>query len=327
MPTPTELAQAFKAAIDRQDAAALTRLAKTYHQLYLRMQPKLDSLLLAISQLEAPTSGQVMRLAQYKNLISALESELTKYSAYVEVEIRNTSMASVEMAVKQTESFLKAAGYAMPKSLPTNAIYSMLGFLQEDSPLWERLGKLAGTNAQKVADALLEGIAFGYNPAKTARLFENVMGGGLTDAMRMTRTAQLYASREANRAMYVANEDVVEGWVWWSSLDSDTCMACAVEHGTFHENSETMAGHYNCRCVDIPVVKGYVDKIQTGEDWFKGLSEKEQRDMMGGDTYAAWKEGKFDLSDMAGRRHDDVYGEMLSRVPLSELLSNQSSEE
>jgi len=119
---------------------------------------------------------------------------------------------------------------------------------------------------------------------------------------------------------------VVEGWVWWSSLDSDTCMACAVEHGTFHTNDESMDSHYNCRCTSIPVVKGYDDKIQTGEDWFKGLSEKQQRDMMGGDTYAAWKEGKFDLSDMAGRRHDDVYGEMLARVPLSELLSNQSEE-
>lgn len=322
MPTPTDLARAFKAAIDRQDAAALTRLARTYHQLYLRMQGKLDSLLLAISQLESPTQGQVMRLAQYKNLLTALETELTKYSAYVEVEIRNTSMASIEMAIKQTEQFLKAAGYAMPKSLPTNAIYSMLGFLQENSPLWERLGKLAGTNAQKVADALLEGIAFGYNPAKTARMFENLMGGGLTDAMRMTRTAQLYASREANRAMYVANDDVVTGWIWWSSLDSDTCMACAVEHGTIHSNDESMDSHYNCRCTSIPVVKGYNDEIKTGTDWFNGLSETEQRNMMGNTAFDSWKSGAFDLSDMVTRRHDDVYGEMLARTPLSELIQN-----
>jgi SPP1 gp7 family putative phage head morphogenesis protein len=198
----------------------------------------------------------------------------------------------------------------------------MLGFLQEDSPLWERLGKLAGTNAQKVADALLEGIAFGYNPAKTARMFENVMGGGLTDAMRMTRTAQLYASREANRAMYVANDDVVEGWVWWSSLDSDTCMACAVEHGTIHSNDESMDSHYNCRCNSIPVVKGYNDEVKTGTDWFSGLSEKEQRDMMGNSAFDAWKDGKFDLADMATRRHDDVYGEMLARTPLQDLIQN-----
>jgi len=320
VPTPTELARAFKAAIDRQDAAALTRLAKAYSQLYGRMQGKLDSLLLAISKLDAPTKGQVMRLSQYKNLLTALETELTKYSAYVEVEIRNTADAAVGMAIKQTEQFLRAAGYTMTRSLPKNAIYSMLGFLQEDSPLWKRIGELAPFHTQKVADALLEGIAFGYNPAKTAKLFENVMGGGLTDAMRMTRTAQLYASREANRAMYAANSDVVTGWMWYSSLDSDTCMACAVEHGTVHSLDESMDSHYNCRCTSIPVVAGYDDKVQTGVDWFKGLPESQQREMMGNKAFEAWQAGKFELSDMATRRHDDVYGEMLARTPLEQLI-------
>lgn len=322
MPTPTELARAFKAAIDRQDAAALTRLAKAYSQLYGRMQGKLDSLLLAISQLESPTQGQVMRLAQYKNLLTALETELTKYSAYVEVEIRNTADAAVGMAIKQTEQFLRAAGYTMTRSLPKNAIYSMLGFLQEDSPLWKRIGELAPFNTQKVVNALLEAVTFGYNPAKTARMFENVMGGGLTDAMRMTRTAQLYASREANRAMYVANDDVVTGWMWYSSLDADTCMACAIEHGTIHSNDESMDSHYNCRCTSIPVVAGYDDKVQTGADWFNNLSEKQQRDMMGNSAFDAWKDGRFDLSDMVTRRHDDVYGEMLARTPLQDLIQN-----
>jgi len=238
----------------------------------------------------------------------------------VEVEIRNTADAAVGMAIKQTEQFLRAAGYTMTRSLPKNAIYSMLGFLQEDSPLWKRIGELAPFHTQKVADALLEGIAFGYNPAKTAKLFENVMGGGLTDAMRMTRTAQLYASREANRAMYVANDDIISGWTWYSSLDSDTCMACAIEHGTIHSNDESMDSHYNCRCTSLPVVIGYNDQVQTGTDWFSNLSESEQRNMMGSSAYEAWKEGKFDLSDMVTRRHDDVYGEMLARTPLEQLI-------
>ena len=319
MPTPTELARAFKAAIDRQDAASLTRLAKTYHQLYLRMQPKLDSLLLAMSRLEAPTKGQIFRLSQYQNLINSLASELTKFSAYVEVEIRNNAMTSVEMAVKQTEAFLRAAGYSTPQSLPTNAIYNMLGFLQEDSPLWKRINQLAPYHAQEVGNALLEGVAFGYNPAKTARMFENVMGGGLTDAMRMTRTSQLYANREASRAMYIANSDVISGWMWWSAQDADTCMACTVEHGTVHSNDESMDSHYNCRCTSIPVVIGYNDQVQTGTDWFQGLSEAEQRNMMGASAYEAWKDGKFELTDMVTRRHDDVYGEMLARTPLEQL--------
>jgi SPP1 gp7 family putative phage head morphogenesis protein len=320
MPTITDLAKQFRDAVDRQDAAALGRLARTYAQLYQRMTDKLDALLLAMSKLEEPTKGQVMRLAQYKNLMTSLENELTKYAAYVEIEIKNNSQAAIELALKQTNEFLAAAGYSMPKSLPAKTIYNMLGFLQEDSPLFKRLGQLAGTHTDKVMSALLEAVAFGYNPVKTARMFQNVMGGGLTDAMRMARTAQLYASREANRASYVANSDIIEGWEWITALDADVCMACAIEHGTIHPLDESMSSHYNCRCTSIPVVKGYEYNDQKGVDWFKGLDESQQEKMMGKQTFDVWKAGGFELEDMLGRRHDEVYGEMLSTTPLYELL-------
>lgn len=322
MPTPTELAAAFRAAIDRQDAAALTRLAKTYTQVYKRLQGKVDSLLLAVSQMETPTRGQIFRLAQYKNLVSALESELTTYAAYAEVEIKTNAMAGVELAVKQTNEFLAAAGYATSRSLPTSAIYNMLGFLQEDSPLWKGLKLLPGYTTETVANALLEGITLGYSPIKTARMFQNAMGGGLTSALRTSRTTQLYAAREASRASYIANSDVVTGWEWWTALDADVCMACAVEHGTEHPLDEPMDSHYNCRCTSIPIVKGWSDPSQLGTDWFKGLPESQQREMMGNSAFEAWQAGKFELSDMSTRRHDDVYGEMLARTPLSELIKN-----
>lgn len=323
MPTVSELAKTFRDATDRQDAIALGQLAKTYAQLYERMQGKLDSLLLATSQLTNPTRGQVARLSQYKGLMSALEAELTKYSAFLELEIKANSMDAVKLAVKQTSAYLRAAGYASPKSLPVKTIYNMLGFLKEGSPLYDRIGMLSGYHTQRVADALLEGIAFGYNPAKTASMFEAVMGGGLTDAMRLSRTTQLYASREASRASYMANSDVIEGWEWITSLDTDTCMACAVEHGTIHPLDESMSSHYNCRCTSAPVVKGYSDRDQLGVDWFKGLSESQQEKMMGSSAFEGWKSGAFNLEDMVTRNHDDVYGDMLATVPLSKLVGRE----
>lgn len=322
MPTVTDLAKLFRDAIDRQDAAALGRLAKTYSQLYGRMTDKLDVLLSAIGKLEAPTKGQVMRLSQYKSLISALETELVKFGNFAEIEIKSNAQAGIELAVKQTAQFLKAAGYSLPKTLNTGAIYNALGFLQESSPLWKRLEALAPYHADKVANALLEGVALGYNPAKTAKMFENVMGGGLTDAMRLSRTTQLYATREANRASYAANSDIIDGWEWWTALDGDVCMACAIEHGTVHPLDESMDSHYNCRCTSIPHVKGYEYDSQKGVDWFKELDEKKQESMMGKSAFEAWKSGAFDLEDMATRRHDDVYGEMLATKPLSELIEN-----
>lgn len=320
MPTIPELARQFKAAIDRQDSAALGRLAKAYAQLYGRMQVRLDSLLLAISKIDQPTKAQVFRLAQFKNLIDALEVELKRYSAFVEVEIQTNASALVSLAVKQTDAYLAAAGYTTKRSLPTNSIIQMLGFLDESGPLYKRIGELAPYHVQRVTDALLEAAAFGYNPAKTARMFEKVMGGGLTDAMRMTRTAQLYASREASRATYNAYSDVVAGWQWNAGLDDMTCMACVAEHGTIHPLDEPMSSHYNCRCTSLPVVIGYNDQMQTGADWFNALPEEKQVAMMGKGAWEAWREGKFQLSDMVGTREDEVYGDMKGVKTLKELL-------
>ena len=99
-------------------------------------------------------------------------------------------------------------------------------------------------------------------------------------------------------------------------------MACAIEHGTIHPLDEPMNSHYNCRCTSVPIVAGYSDRDQLGTDWFSGLSEDKQREMMGGSMFDAWKDGAFDLQDLVTRRHDDVYGEMLAIAPLRELIQN-----
>jgi SPP1 gp7 family putative phage head morphogenesis protein len=327
MPTATELAIAFKKAIDRQDAATLMRLAKTYRELYTRLLPKMDSLILAMSKMEEPTTGQVHRLAQYKSLLNSVEEELAKYQAYVEIEIRAETRAAAELAIKQTNAYLANFGLAMPQRINTDAVLNMLGYLQEDSPLWKRLSLYSADNTAKLADALTEGVAFGYNPTKVAKTFERIMGGGLTDAMRMTRTSMLHTYRDASHAQFIANQDVVDGWTWWSSKDASTCLACLSQHGKVFPLTERLNGHYNCRCVAIPHVKIWSEPEQTGEEWFSTLSEAQQKEMMGAQTWQAWKDGKFELSDMATRRHDDVYGEMLARTPLQDLIGNGVTDE
>jgi len=322
MPTATELAIAFKKAIDRRDAAALMRLAKTYHELYKRLLPKMDSLILAMSKLDEPTTGQVYRLAQYRSLLNSVEEELTKYAGYVEIEIQTETRAAADLALKQTQAYLAGFGLSMPQRIPTEALMNMLGYLTEGSPMWKRLSLYSKEHTARLADALTEGMAFGYNPTKVAKTFERIMGGGLTDAMRMTRTSIMYAHREASRAQFIANEDVVDGWTWWSSKDASTCLACLSQHGKVFPNTERLNGHYNCRCVAIPHVKIWSEPEQTGEEWFSTLSEAQQKEMMGARTWDAWKSGAFKFDDFATHRHDDVYGDMLAKTPLKDLLQN-----
>lgn len=320
MPTATELAIAFKKAIDRQDAAALSRLAKTYSGLYKRLLPKMDSYILALSKLDKPTTGQIHRLAQYKSLLNSVEEELKKYAGYIEIEIQTETRIAAELALKQAQKYLADFGLSMPQRVPTDAIMAILGYLTEGSPMWKRLSLYSAEHVARLADALTEGMAFGYNPTRVAKTFERIMGGGLTDAMRMTRTSMLHAYRDASHAQFIANQDVIDGWVWWSSKDTSTCMACLSQHGKVFPLTERLNGHYNCRCTELPHVKVWSESEQTGEDWFSTLTDAQQKMMMGADTWQAWKDGLFEFDDFATTRHDDVYGDMLAKTPLWQLL-------
>jgi hypothetical protein len=146
------------------------------------------------------------------------------------------------------------------------------------------------------------------------------LGVGLTDAVRMTRTLNLYTYREASRANYAANSDIVEGWYWLAKLDDRTCVSCVAQHGTQHPLTETLNDHHNGRCAPIPAIKGLPSPIeQTGEQWFEGLSEAEQRRIMGDKKWEALRDGKFALGDVTGTYDDPVYGPMRRARTLKEL--------
>ncbi len=199
----------------------------------------------------------------------------------------------------------------------------LLGFLAADSQLFQRIDNLASVTTQGVANAILEAVGLGKSPQAIAGLIRDNLGGGLTDAMRMTKTAQMWAYREATRAIYVENSDQIEGWYWMADLGGNPCMACIAEHGTFHELDETLDDHHNGRCQMLPAIKGFRPPRQieqSGEDWFKGLSEADQIKLMGRENWNAWKGGAFELSEMKHRVENDVYGQMINQTPLWELL-------
>jgi len=314
-----DLAQRFRDALLKQDAESMGRLVSAYQQLYGRLTSKIEALVTKLETQPEWTRAQVTRLAQYGELVKEIERELRGYQEYARVEISTGARKAIDFAIADTSRFMRAAGYAKPAMLPTAAIETMLGFLQPDGPLFKRLSELAGSNALNVANKILEGIGLGYNPRKVAGLITNDLGRGLTEALRMARTSQLYAYREATRANYIANDDVVKGWIWWAELDGETCMSCVAMHGTIHGLDETLDDHHNGRCAMLPYL-GDNAPSATGKDWFERQDEATQKAMMGTTKYEAWKEGKFEFGQLSGTHTDDVYGEMRGETPLKELL-------
>jgi len=195
----------------------------------------------------------------------------------------------------------------------------LLYYLRTDGPLYARLQELTGSTVEWVVSSIIDNVRLGYNPRRIASIIQDAFGRGLTDALRNTRTVQLYAYRESARANYIATNGIVQGWVWYAELGK-ACMSCVAQHGTIHGLDETLNDHYNGGCAPLPYIPefGNIAK-QSGEEWFNGLSEAQQQQMMGAGKWQAWKEGQFSFGQLSHEHENEVYGKMRSVASLKQL--------
>ena len=89
-------------------------------------------------------------------------------------------------------------------------------------------------------------------------------------------------------------------------------------HGTEHGVNEILDDHPNGRCAMVPRTKTWAEigrmigvdlsdlpdanpRITPGVELFEKLAAEQQIKILGPAKYAAWKDGKFALSDIVGR--------------------------
>ena len=269
-------------------------------------------------------------MARYKKLIAQTQQELEAFQGYLSVELQAVSEQSIALATKHAEQLIlqssKEAGLVVSLSdtIPTGAVKTLLGFLDPDGPLYKRLLYFGAENAANISAALLEGVGLGYGADKLARYVINQgFGGGLTDALRMVRTSQVYAYREASRANYIANQNIVRGWIWYSALiPGRTCMSCVNQHGSEHGLDERLNDHHAGLCTPIPLVGDNPVK-ERGAEWFDKQPEATQKQMMGQGKYTAWSEGKISIDQLSRTVDNDVYGKMQTETPLKDLIKDE----
>lgn len=326
MPKPDniiDLVNALRDALARQDEKALRLLIDAYGNMYQRLLPRIDALALEIAALEAPTKAQIMKLTRYKTLISEIQRELNTFSGYAETVMRQSSTTAIKFGVVDAKSMVLVQNPGLApvwRTLNPKVIENLVGYLQEGSPLMKRIELLAPTRAEAVANTILDQVALGANPKTIASMITRELGVGLTDSLRMTRTVQIYSYREANRASYIANSDIVEGWIWVSVLDAETCGACIAQHGTFHTNDEVLDDHYNGHCYDVPKVIGANNPYEgQGEAYFNSLSEEQQKDIVGNSTWELLNNGDIQFNQLVTHREDEVYGSMVGVTPYKDL--------
>lgn len=172
-----------------------------------------------------------------------------------------------------------------------------------------------------VQSELARGMIVGDNPREAARRMmqatEGRFTGGLTRALNISRTEMLDAMRTAQHAADQVNADVLAGWTWLSHLDSRTCISCISQHGSEYPITEPgPIDHHSGRCARGPRTKSWADlgfpnipepdlgMVDAGE-WFDGLTDVEQRSMLGVRGHEQWRAGNFPMDQWSTRRSTD----------------------
>ena len=159
-------------------------------------------------------------------------------------------------------------------------------------------GVVSGSNPKKVAGQIMKGAEGGFN-------------GGLSRALGITQTEMLDAHRAAAKVSHDANADVLGGWIWLAHLSPTICAACLGMSGTEHPLSEPgPEGHNRCKCSRMPRTKTWAELGIEGMDepasrapdageWFAGLTDQQQRDILGAGRYDAWLRGDYPMDRWA----------------------------
>ena len=299
--------------LNKQEQKYTNQLIAAFKINYQQVQPYIRNVELLIEANPKITQAEIKKSPEFKKLIKTTEKELNSFTEYA----KTTLAIAIDAGALLALSAVKDIGLA---PVAPSALDIVTRFLQPDTTLYERIGLWAGNARQGVIDAIIEGVGLGNNPRKIAASIVKAYGVELTDALRASRTVQLWAYRESTRLNYIANG--VKYWIWYASLDEKTCASCMVMHGTKHPVTETMDDHYNGRCAMLP--EGAEAVItQTGEQYFNSLSSELQDKYFGKAKAAAIRDGKIEFAKLSKQVADPVYGHMRVEASLKDLINGQ----
>ncbi len=97
------------------------------------------------------------------------------------------------------------------------------------------------------------------------------------------------------------------------------CVACLFLDGEILPIGMPLEDHPAGKCVSVPMVNGAAVEWENGMTWFLGQDPERQMELLGEGRFAAWQEGRFELSQVAQHSHSDVWGEQ-PRVATDEEL-------
>lgn len=318
--------RAFKRDLLAGERAQMQEMAQRWLGVERRLSAQIDALAYemdAIKQAGGTVSREMlMTNVRYRELLGQLTDELETYTDYAERTIEDRQRQLARLGITHGERAITTQGIRAGFSrLPIESVENIVGFSGSGSPLSSLLSGSWPLSAQRLTQELVNGVALGYNPRKTARLMAQGMASSQQRMELISRTETLRVYREANRQSYIRS-GVVTGFRRLATHDRRTCAACLMAEGTFYELDEEMPTHPACRCTLVPMVEGIKPPTwQQGEAWFVEQDQATQMDILGKGRYYAWQNGDYELDELVTVKPNAVWGDSLQVTPLRELQS------
>ena len=336
----------FRAMLLANERRAASSMVRYYGVGWFKLQAEINKVRLAIQKMiaagETVNIGKISRLTQMRTLQQQVERELFRFAKFADSTISAQERTVIAAAERQAYELVKASfpGDTLDAvqidffRLPSESVESLVGFLEDGTPLADLLNEYMGDAAQDFSETLVAGMIAGQGPRETARELRDAYGMGLTKALQISRTEILRAYRTATQQNFEANSDVLKGWRRSSAKDDRVCAACILLDGTVYKLKEDMDDHTSGRCAMIPITKTYAElgidapepefTPQSGREWFEQQDEATQKKILGTGVWQAWKDGLFKLEDIPHVTHDEVWGDSWTPKPLYELLGEDA---
>jgi SPP1 gp7 family putative phage head morphogenesis protein len=307
----------------RQLSQAYSRIDKSLNRQLRELQREIEQ---AQREGKAVNRDWLRRSFRYQSLIRQVKAEVAGYSNGVSQFIEAKQQQASDLGQLHATSLITAA---LPEitfaRLPVEAINEMVWVLGNGSPLSKVLDSLAGETAGEIRAALISGLGSGQGVAKVGREIRRAIKVPQWKALQIARTETLRAYRQSTLQTYAENDDVLNGWIWTSTLSTRTCAACWALHGTFFPLSKQFfPSHVSCRCTSIPSIKGVKTNVQSGSVAFANLPVEDQQVILGPSRYEMYASGTS-LDDFVILTRDKDWGGAYQVRPLYRMKDQRKA--
>lgn len=322
-------AERHRANLIMRENTVRAEMARNYAEILKGLQADLLDVANTMAQRKAQglevTPGYLYREKRYQQLMAQAFTLFKRYEDSAEPLVRAQVNALAKLATKHAQDYLQmeesgiAGGF---NRLPIIATRQIAAFVSDaiSSPLRQLLQDAWPDAIDQTTNALVRGLALGYNPRKIAKEMAKGIEGGLQRSMLIARTEPMRAYREATLITWRETKRV-RGFQRVATHDRRTCPACLFSDGEMYDIEDEMPEHPQGRCVFIPVMYSQLPhEWERGRAWFERQPSATQVSILGPGRYKAWKEGKFQLEDIPVRVSNPVWGDSLQARSLRDLL-------